>query len=275
MRSLFLSVVSLGLGEIRNGDPGKGFIVIAARLFVLLAPGVYLYARSDQALYFCSVSALIIVVTSFYSPYAAFCGAGKRHIRSWWQSPFALAIWGTIQWGLTLCAGCVFLVLFPVVKLHDNMGYPAYPDNRIILSSVRQPQSYNENDVVLVARNKILVPMRIISKDEGSYVDYLNGKISILGSDLPQTVRTAQELAALGYPNDENIFAESHQAMNYCIARKSGKSDGKAERFVVSKDEVFVCPDNRVDGKPSVISRNEIVSRVEWIVPLPWRKMHD
>lgn len=275
MRSLLLSIVSPGLGEIRNGDIGKGILITLARVVSLLFPGMYLYSKTVPSLFFCIIPVAIIVITALYSPYAAYTGSSATS-RRWWRSVPALLVWGIAQWVLTLFAVYVFVALSPVLRIAGNQGYPLYPAGSVVVTSVRAPSSYNEGDVVMIGSGGDVVPVRIISADEGSYSEYHDGKISILGEELPQTVRSAAELEALGFVNDENIYAETGRTKGYYIARLPRQSKRtQGERLIISKGEILVCPDNRVSSKPSVIKREDVLSRVEFVIPFIGRKVHD
>lgn len=275
MRSLLLSVISPGLGEIRNGDFGKGILLTMSRAVSLLFPGIYLYSKTTPSLFFCIIPVAIISLTALYSPYAAFSGSSVSS-RRWWRSVPALLFWGIAQWTVTVFSAYVFIALTPVYRTAGNQGYPQYPTGSVLVTSVRAPSSYNEGDAVMIRYGGGTIPVRIITADEGSYSEYKEGRISILGEELPQTVRSAAELEALGFGNDENIYAEIGRSRVYYIARIPGKGkQGEGERFVVSKGEVLVCPDNRIAARPSVIRRDAIISRVEFALPLSWRSSDD
>ncbi|HNX58856.1 MAG TPA: hypothetical protein PKK43_07140, partial [Spirochaetota bacterium] len=168
------------------------------------------------------------------------------------------------------------IALTPVFRIAGDQGYPQYPSGTVVVTSVRAPYSYNEGDVVMIGSGGNAVPVRIISADEGSYSEYHDGRISILGEELPQTVRSAAELEALGFVNDENIYAETGRTKGYYIARLPGQAKpSEAERLIISKGEILVCPDNRVALKPSVIKREDVISRIEFAIPFIGRPAHD
>lgn len=275
LRSLLLSILSPGLGEIRNGDVGKGFVLTAVRVSALLFPGVYLYSKTNSSFPFCVMTVLVILLTSLYSPFAAYTGV-SGDIRGWWRSVPALALWGIIQWIMVIFAAYVCISLSPVIEVKGNQAYPLYPERSILVTSVRASQLLTEGDLVIVRAGKDTVPLRILSSEEGSYAEYASGKISVLGEELPQTVRSASDLEALGFPNDENIYAEAGRSRTYYISRTPAKEKSvDVERFIISKGELLVCPDNRVNGKPLIVRREDVLSRVEFSIPIPWRNVND
>jgi hypothetical protein len=266
MRSLLLSIVCPGLGEFYNGDIARAVIIVLIRVFAILFPVIYLFSRVDAALPFLVCIVAVALLTHVYSPFAAFISAGKKIGRTLWQRILYSVVFFLFHWGLIALSAFVFITFFPILRLSGNEGYPLFPGKHFVLCSVRSLPAYHEGDTVLVSQDGVYAATRIICKEEGAYIDYHDGLISILGEDLPQTVRTADELAALGFPNDEQLFAERLHGNTYCIARQTGVVS-KTVRFAISRNEIFLCPDNRVAGSPRIMKTDSIVARIEWLIP--------
>jgi hypothetical protein len=266
IRSLLLSIFCPGLGELYNGDVAKAVVIVLIRVFAVLFPAAYLYSRADESLPLLSGMLAVIGLTWVYSPVAAFLSAAEKKAgRRWQRIPFYIAFF-SIHWGFLVFSFFVFVSFFPIIRLSGNEGYPLYPAKCFVLCSVRALPVYQDGDIILATNNGVPSAYRIICTEEGAYIDYRDGLVSILGEDVPQTVRTADELAALGFPNDESIFAERRNNETYCIARQTGVVS-KTQRLGLSRNEIFLCPDNRVSGIPIVIKKDSIAARIEWRIP--------
>jgi hypothetical protein len=82
-----------------------------------------------------------------------------------------------------------------------------------------------------------------------------------------QTAKTADELRAAGIAPDEEIYAEKFLGTYYLVSKKN---DDKVEKkkYVIGKNELMLCPDNRKDFQPSIVSRDLLLGRVEGKPPL-------
>jgi hypothetical protein len=268
-RSLFLSIIAPGLGEFVQGDTARALFMLLIRPLSLIFPVAYLYSRRESSLPFATAAVSIVLLVNIVSPIVAYrMASGNRSKHTHRRIP-ACVLFFIIHWLSLFIALYSFLTVFSVRMLRDNGGYPSLPEGSVVLVSVREPSVFISGDSVLLEKNGGLTAVRVLCAEEGAYVEYRGGIVSVFGNELPQTIRGARELSMLGLPNDERIYFEQ----NYCIVRNPTDEKVKKVRYDLSQGELVVCLDNRIGAEPFVIRRTNVIARIDTALFVPQRGM--
>jgi hypothetical protein len=265
-RSLLLSILCPGLGEFYCHETARALLLLFVRICTLAFPAAYLYDSSVDAKFFWAGSLALIAATHFYSViYFAFRNSSEMDDLNLRYRGFpACTGFFFLHWILVLSAAVLFASALRVVQLSDDEGYPLYHAGEYVLVSARAPQQYHDGELVMTRTGGVA---RVICSDEGAVLDYSAGKILINDVAVNQSVKTADELRAAGITPDDDIYAEQFLGTFYLVAReKEEKSEKK--KYVIGKNELMLCPDNRKDFEPSVVSRDLIAGKVEGKPPL-------
>jgi hypothetical protein len=260
-RALMMSILCPGLGEYYCRETARAFFILVIRVCALAFPAAYLYDSSANAKVYWAGSLALITATHFYSViyFALRNSLEMDDLNLSYRGFPACTGFFIFHWALVLASAVLFTSFFRVVKIANDDGYPLYRAGEYVLVSARAPQLYHDGELVMTRAGEVA---RVICSDEGSILDYSAGRIFINDVAVDQTVKTEDELRSAGILPDEDIYAEQFLGTYYLVARKN---DAKAEKkkYVIGRNELMLCSDNRKDFQPSVVSRDLIAGRVE------------
>lgn len=260
-RSLLLSILCPGLGEFYCHETARALLILVVRICALAFPAAYLYDSASNAKIFWAASLSIVAATHFYSIiyFALRSSLEMDDLNLSYRGAPACTIFFIFHWVLVLAAAILFSSFLRIVKLSSDEGYPLYRSGEYVLVSVRSSMRYHDGELVMTRAGEVA---RVISSDEGSVLEYSSGKILINDVAVEQSVKTADELRAAGIAPDEDIYAEKFLGSFYLVALKKEEKSVKT-KFVIGRNELLLCPDNRKDYQPALILRDLIVGRVE------------
>ena len=229
---------------------------------MLFIPCISLYSSSSDAFPVWITALSVFIMSHLFSAASVWkiCKSGKQKEPVPLYGTCLFVCFSIILVGFSLV---VFWFSFPVMKLENSSGSPSFQKGEYILCSRRDSSLVVQGDLVVPGKDLTNI-FRCISVDEGAVIDVTHGVITILGDDLPQNVRSMDELEAAGIPANENIFVESAGSVEYYISRDA---KGPTESFLVAPGEIFLAPDNRSFSPGMVVHRSQVYCRVERKIP--------
>ena len=264
---LIMSVFVTGLGELYSGFPHKGITLALARSISLIIIPFYAMAYTKYS-YMTEIfiSIICIAAITIFSPIYAYNISLKKKtiIVQKLSSKRSIVIFAIFNIIITFLSVAIFLSNFSIMRSYTGSD-PLIDRGDIIVLKKINTDSFKRGEPVLLKGTES--HFRIIGLYDENII-YKNGRFSIDGSDLFQSIFTELEMKKLSL-TDYDVISESDGVIKYPVIQRK---DNFNYKNTLKDNEYLAAPDNRESAFEFVIVKDEdIYARVEGILFSPKR----
>lgn len=266
-----LTFLVTGLGQVYNGEAGKGMVLFLLRIVPLML--IPVYGTHDMTLTQIRFTALMAGVSTlvwFAAVFEAVWSAGGKGAMSLKEYNSTMmyilyALFGSIGLSAALLLPASFL---GVHRVSDGFMMPTLVKGEYTLL-YRGAMDIKRGDVVVYLSGDLLRVSRVIGVS-GDTVGVSDGSFSVNKFPLAVGVYTAAELALMGIPNREDTFFEINGSARYAIiADAQGIAPRRTGEKIITVPAgfIFVAGDNRkMDDNRELIEGKAVIGKITGII---------
>jgi hypothetical protein len=244
-RSLLLSLIFTGLGQMYNGELAKGaaFCLMRAVALAALPLSVIERAAAPSAVTALCLAAAVLILTAA-SPAEAFIRARRR-------PDLPVRAYGSAPWYCAFAAGCALVTalaaifmaaFFTVVLIEDGAAGPLLGPGDVVLVNRYRPEKAARGELTVAGG----IPARVIAL-EGDAVKYEGNIFFVNGRALP--LGFLNDRAIAGFTADRgDVLSESGDAGKYPVRfRRSPEITLAGLETKVRAGHLLVASDTRLE----------------------------
>ncbi len=258
-----MSLFITGAGEIYSGFTQRGIALSLVRVASAIAVPFYSLTNAKSSyLSEISFSVIFFLLVTIISPVIAFIISLKKKklVISRFTSARFIILFALANIIITLISILIFSASFSIRTV--KIDFPPVIEKGDVVAIKKIGNSfYNKSEMIILNDSNSGI-IRIVGQP-GENISYRNGRLSVQGSELHQSIFTDNELKKF-FLTDFDVISESETNLRYPVKQNSEKYKTDAN---LKKDEYFAMPDDRNDISRFVIIKNEnIYGRVEGIL---------
>jgi signal peptidase I len=266
-----LSLFIPGMGQVYNGTPSEGIVLLMVTVFPVFMIPVYMSLGGGSP-----AGYIVFILFSAFSWIVSVVRAavGAVKMRSEYHMLKAAVLYSIFASAALVLLFLSFMCLYLFVGLaavDSDAMKPGLLKGEYILINRFAAENIARGDAVRYAKGGGTAFGRIIALP-GDTAACREGLFSVNGIDLPFGVPDGDELRGIGYDNLEEVFFEINGPVKYAILRGGG-AKGPAEKTApaapvkLEKNSFLVAADNRMnEGFYEIITEDEIDGRIEGII---------